>query len=107
MSHNVISLNDKRPDPHISGAAICLACRHEWTGVAPIGVFELECPECSTMRGVWRYPLKSSADYAIWTCTVDGCECQHMTIAAHKEGGYWIECCRCGYLHSVESVFPK
>jgi hypothetical protein len=35
----VISLLQLKKDrePHLSGMARCLACRHEWVAVAPVG----------------------------------------------------------------------
>jgi hypothetical protein len=103
---NVVSLDSRRPDPHVAGPAKCLACGKEWVSVAPLGTFTLECPECHTERGVYVAPIGMSTDYSLWTCTIDGCGCQHMTIAKHYEGGYWIACCKCGALHSIGSVFP-
>ena len=55
-------------DPHISGDARCLACKHEWVAVAPIGTIWLECPACKD-------------DYDGETCETCG-----YTAAAHKEG---------------------
>lgn len=101
----IISLDSRRSEPHHTGPAVCLACGHEWVSVAPIGVYELECPSCLTMRGVYRLPLGHlGPDYAVWTCK---CGYEHMDIFAHKDGGWWIVCARCGELHSVDSVFQK
>jgi len=36
----------------INGPAMCTACKHVWTAVAPAGTFEFECPSCGTMRGI-------------------------------------------------------
>lgn len=49
----VVSLEQLRAErePHLSGRAICLACRHEWVAVAPIEVIWLECPACTLERG--------------------------------------------------------
>jgi hypothetical protein len=38
----------------VSGECKCIACKHEWVGVAEIGTFELECPQCQTMKGVFK-----------------------------------------------------
>ena len=93
---NIITMQSKRSQkmiPHLSGTATCLACSHEWVAVAPLSAFELECPECGTMRGVWHYPISND------------CGCQHMTIEVHKDGGYYIACCKCGHLHTIDDVF--
>ena len=47
---DVIELGAHRP--HYAGPCSCLACRHEWTGVAPIETDTLECPACHAMSGV-------------------------------------------------------
>lgn len=57
--------------PHISGNAKCLACKHEFTAVAPVGTTDLTCPECLLERGVWAYPL-TPADGKIWQCSCGG-----------------------------------
>jgi len=35
--------------PHLDGQAICLACKHKWVTVAPVGVIWLECPTAEGM----------------------------------------------------------
>jgi Zn finger protein HypA/HybF involved in hydrogenase expression len=56
-------------DPHTSGEAICLHCRHTWQAVAPVAVFDLECPECRTMQGVWNYHLMpANGDVFVCNC---------------------------------------
>jgi hypothetical protein len=41
------------PDPHIQGPAACVACRHQWQAVCPLGVIvDLECPRCHAPQGV-------------------------------------------------------
>ena len=49
----VIDLAQAKADrePHLSGAAVCLACKHEWVAVAPVGTVWMECPACSLERG--------------------------------------------------------
>lgn len=36
----------------VSGPIRCRGCGHKWIGVNPGGVYEFECPECGTMKGV-------------------------------------------------------
>jgi len=67
----------KRPekaDPHGTGEAFCFQCKHTWVAVAPVGSTQLECPECHTMKGLWKFPFEPS---------VEG-----------REGGRWQ--CNCG-----------
>ena len=107
MTNNIVTMRPSRGlkmTPHHEGEAVCLACGHEWVAVAPVSVFELECGECGTLRGVYKYPFVMPS-YATYTCTVDGCGCQHVTIEMHKDGGYWIACCKCGHLHSIDDIF--
>lgn len=71
--------------PHISGEVVCLECRHEWMGVAPIGTTELECSECGTLKGAWKY---MAAPEVVFECN---CGNQHFYI--DPEG---VMCARCG-----------
>lgn len=103
---NIIALNSRRYDPHVSGHALCLVCGTEWIAVAPLGTTDLLCPRCGTLRGAWRYPFSSGESYGVFTCGNAGCGCQHMMIRKHPTGGYWVSCCRCGTNHSMDTVFP-
>lgn len=69
-------------DPHLSGEAICTACKHEWMVVAPVGTTEHECPSCGTFSGLLKYPVMPSTR---WQCNCgnelffimpDGCMCR-------------------------------
>jgi len=66
----VVNFIEKQP--HLSGEAICKACCHEWTAVAPIGTVELECPNCSTEKGLYRYGALP-VDGVVWICNC-GCD---------------------------------
>lgn len=103
---NVVELKLPEPrDPHYTGVATCLACKYSWTGVAPIGVYEMECPSCGTLRGVWAQPPGVSPGTKVFTCKVAGCGCQHMIVARRHDGLWEIDCARCGYEHSLDTVF--
>lgn len=39
-----------------SGEAHCLTCKHRWVAQAPSGTEWLECPACSSTKGVYRHP---------------------------------------------------
>lgn len=92
MTAEVISLAAHRPDPHLSGEARCTGCAHEWVAVAPVGVWQLECPSCRTMHGVWRFPVGGDEDDPVLFCN---CGCEAMT-AYLREGRTYLRCMRCG-----------
>lgn len=77
---NVISLDDFRP--HLSGPAICSGCHHEWQAVAPVGAWELECPKCGRMMGLWKYAFQPETFYEcgcgshLFYVVPDGCRCR-------------------------------
>jgi len=59
-------LEFKRPDPKpepdgqtAMGPAFCLQCSHTWTGTAPTGTVQLECPECKKWKAAtcWRLQI--------------------------------------------------
>jgi len=82
----IIDLQNKMP--HVSGPAVCVACGHEWTAVAPSGRFdELECGNCGLMKGVLKYGVVPEPT---WVC---GCGCWLFTISG-KTGN--IMCWQCG-----------
>lgn len=49
-------------NPHLQGAARCLACKHEWQAVAPVGATDLKCPSCACLRGVYIHPIVSEIE---------------------------------------------
>lgn len=83
MGDNVIQIDNHRP--HISGAAKCLSCAHEWEAVAPIGTVELECPGCQTWKGVFN---GCTGPELVWECQ---CGNQHFYLC--DDGPM---CSRCG-----------
>lgn len=52
---NIVSLDQFKKDnePHCSGVAKCIGCKHTWVAIAPVGTFHLECPNCETFKGVF------------------------------------------------------
>lgn len=75
--------------PHLRGAAVCLNCRHHWQAVAPIGVFQLECPSCYTEKGVWNAPI---GEDELWMCN---CGSFHFAITRTH-----ARCLHCGNTQS-------
>lgn len=63
---DVVDIRGKKP--HLAGDVICLACKHEWAGVAEPGTIDLECPSCGCPRGVWRNPMAPEEGSKIWAC---------------------------------------
>lgn len=103
---NIASRRKEPRDPHFQGPALCLACRHEWHAVAPIGLHQFECPACGTLRGVWKLPVGVSPGTKVFTCMVEGCDSQHMHVIRTAEGLWRVDCVRCGYEHALDTVFP-
>ena len=69
---------------HKTGDARCLACRHEWTAVAPLDADWLDCPSCTLVRGRFVGPCEREG--LQWACncgndlfhlTPDGIYCPH------------------------------
>ena len=56
----------KERDPHISGQARCMDCKHEWQAVAPVDTWWLECPSCSLPKGRFIGTFQKSDRH--WTC---------------------------------------
>ncbi|MGE5524333.1 MAG: hypothetical protein ACM3SS_11505 [Rhodospirillaceae bacterium] len=68
-------------DPHLSGAARCTSCRHDWTAVAPVGVDWMECPACHLMKGRFLHPAVPHDGEDVWECAC-GCDVFRVTRAA-------------------------
>ena len=45
----VFNIAERRP--HVTGEASCIGCKAKWVATAPVGVTELQCGECGTMKG--------------------------------------------------------
>lgn len=80
--------------PHGRGAAFCMACNATWEGVAPVGTTELECPECKSMKGRFKFA------YAPNTGKVWECSCGNQLFNFDMHG---IFCPNCG----VYQDFPR
>ena len=95
MSGNVISLAKAREErePHWAGSCICLGCRHEWTGVGPVGVTVcLDCPSCGLSKGVLKYLFGAQEGDLVFECS---CGCEAMTIYKRR-GRFYTKCMACG-----------
>lgn len=85
---NVVDLEARRTvrNPHRSGAARCLNCKHEWQAVAPVGAASLQCPACATFQGV--FVGITCTQFRQWQCV-----CGELTYFVDERGPY---CCHCG-----------
>lgn len=91
----------RRPEPpHLAGEAVCLGCRRRWVSVAPVGVWQLECPECGTMKGIFTQPVGASEGDQVFVC-----DCGSEALTAYfRSGRFYFRCMSCGTDHT-EAVF--
>lgn len=87
---NVVQLDRERENrtPHLAGRARCIACGHMWAAVAPVGTWQLECPTCKTLRGVWFAPCIGSEGEPFWACH---CGCDVFVLTQRS-----LICTACG-----------
>ena len=93
----------RRPEPPQTwseGTAICIGCRHEWAAAAPTGTWQLECPSCGSMKGIFKYPIGAQVGDLMFRCI---CGCEAMT-AYSRAGRYWHRCMSCG-LDQTQALF--
>lgn len=74
---------------HLNGKARCMACRHEWQAVAPVGVNWMECPACGTMKGRYMHPAVPYRDEKVWECA---CGCIDFIILASPPRAFCVGC---------------
>lgn len=79
-------------DPHACAEAFCLQCGHTWIGVAPAGTVQLECPECHTMKGLFKFPFNFEVG-----ALVRECNCGNQLFYLSPEGHL---CANCGIYQS-------
>ena len=65
--NKVVSIN--KNEKFASGEAFCLNCNHEWTAIAPVGTIQLECTNCKTMKGLFRFPFHVSEGEVYRQCS--------------------------------------
>lgn len=80
VTDKIVSLEDHRAkakaarDPHLSGMARCLACKHKWAAVAPPGTADLQCPACGLLRGAWQFGVSPPVGSNKYVCLSCGCD---------------------------------
>lgn len=85
----------------LSGDAICVACSYEWvTDRVEAPVFELECPSCHSMRGVFKGPVILPEKALVATCNF----CRGQLFMMTTEGHF---CICCGGYFTWESLYPS
>lgn len=72
-------------EPHSTGLAVCLDCKHEWQAVAPAEVMWLECPACGLERG--RFKHHHEREDMHWECA-----CGNDLFSITPEGVYCPNC---------------
>lgn len=71
----------------LRGTARCMACKHEWEAVAPVGtVSGLECPGCGSMKGCYLHEIIDGDDLYV-------CNCGNDLMRINSAGCY---CANCG-----------
>lgn len=73
--------------PHLTGKATCMGCKHTWTAVAPVGVQNMECSECGCMKGAFVYPIVGES---FWECD---CGSRYFSVSGISMN---ILCINCG-----------
>jgi hypothetical protein len=73
--------------PHLQGEAVCMGCGYTWQAVAPVGVYELECDKCGTMKGIYKYPIVGET---YWECN---CGSRYFSVSGITNS---ILCVKCG-----------
>ncbi len=72
-------------ETYSTGKAKCLACKHEWVAVAPVGVTWMECPECTLERG--RFFAQHVREGEHWQCN-----CGNDLFYVSPDGVYCPNC---------------
>lgn len=89
-------------EPHLAGEALCIGCRHKWACVAPVGTWQLECPTCGAMKGIFRYPIGAQEGDLGFACS---CGCEALTAYMHQ-GHFRLKCMSCG-IDQTDAVFGE
>jgi ribosomal protein S27E len=91
----VVSLAKVREErqPHVTGTFVCVGCRHEWVGVAPLASRWVDCPECHLPQGTNKHPFGADEGDRVLVCA----DCGGEALTAYKRGGkFWVRCMGCG-----------
>lgn len=84
MSAEIHYITERQP--HQAGPARCIACKHEWVAVAPVGLDVFECPACGCHKGTYA-GIAARNDVPLWQCK---CGCTVFTLTPMD-----AYCCSC------------
>ena len=91
---NVVDITSRQP--HMSGPARCLSCKHTWEAVTPVGVYDsIPCPACELHKGELTANIVPPDDANVWTC-----RCGNDLFFVHED---CIQCRLCG----VSTLFDE
>lgn len=81
-----------------SGDAVCIGCKHQWVQVAPVGSRWLECPECTSNKGIFKQPFGADNGDSVFICSY----CDAEALTAYYHGGlFCLRCMNCGVDHTM------
>jgi hypothetical protein len=86
----------------LTGPAMCCACDHRWTAVAPTGAAPLECPSCSSRRGVFMNHVR----YERPTFLCHSCQGGLFSLIMVDDTPC-AACAGCGQLTNAIDLFPE
>lgn len=69
----------------IHGEAICIGCKHEWEASAPVGTYELDCPECHGNKAIFKHSVTRIEEHF-------KCNCSSFLFSVTRNGIYCINC---------------
>lgn len=88
----VIAFKPRESEPvleqHGHGEAFCIGCGHTWQAVAPTGTTQLECPQCSALKGHWKFEFAPPPGTEVRECL-----CSNQLFYLTREGHM---CANCG-----------
>lgn len=85
---NIVAFKKVDKQQHAAGEAFCFQCHHEWVAVAPTGTVQLECPECKTLKGLFKFPFNFEVGQLVRSC-----DCGNQLFYLSPEGHL---CANCG-----------
>ena len=89
MNDNIVSFPTKpeQEERWFEGKAFCISCKHEWMAVAEPGSTPFECPNCSAVKGHWKYECTPHKDTLIRVC-----QCGNEYFLLTPEGHFCPNC---------------
>jgi len=86
---NIIDFRKKEEEKQFAtGEAFCILCNYEWVAVAETGTVHLECPECKTLKGHFKFEFNIPEGSLVRVCN-----CGNDLFRLSPEGHM---CANCG-----------